>query len=102
MLARTLRGRTVLSADSDGHHVPEVGLLHFDRAGQPVPARPQLHRSQPVQHLPGRRVRADLEEPLKAEHRNAVRLGSEHPADGGRRRNVSTYYGQRPTEFNGL
>ena len=40
-------------------------LVHLDAAGQPAPPRPDQHRPQPVQHRPRRRVRADLQRPLK-------------------------------------
>ena len=60
----------------------DEGLIHLDRAGQPVPARAHQHRAQPVQHRPRRRVRADLQRPLQAQRRDAVLSRSEHPAGG--------------------
>ena len=39
----------------------DEGLVHLGRAGQPVPARSDKDRAQPVQHRPCRRVRANLQ-----------------------------------------
>ena len=57
-------------------------LVHLDDPGQPVPARPDQHRPQPVQHRPRGRVGADLQRPLQALRRDAVLLRGEQPAGG--------------------
>src|SRR5712691_3019880 len=57
-------------------------LIHLHDPGQPVPARPDQHRPQPVQHRPRGRVRADLQRPLQALRRDAVLLCCEQPARG--------------------
>ena len=51
-------------------------------AGQQVPARPDQHRPEPVQHRPRGRVRADLQGPLQAQRRDPVLLRGKHPARG--------------------
>ena len=51
---------------SPGSSPPMIGLVHLDGPGQPVPARADQHRPQPVQHRPRRRVRADLQRALQA------------------------------------
>ena len=58
----------------------DVGLVHLHRPGQPLPARADQHRPQPVQHRPRRLVRADLQRPLQAQRRDPVLLGGEQPA----------------------
>ena len=58
----------------------DVGFVHLDCAGQPVPAQAHQHRTQPVQHRPRRLVRADLQRPLQAQRRDPVLLRREHPA----------------------
>ena len=55
-------------------------LVHLHRAGQPVPARPHQRRPQPVQHRPGRLVRADLQRPLQILGGDPVLGGGEQPA----------------------
>jgi hypothetical protein len=52
-LARPPRKPGFLAADA--------GLVHLDRACQPVPARAYQHCAEPVQHRPRGRVRADLQ-----------------------------------------
>jgi hypothetical protein len=56
----------------------DVGLIHLDRARQPVPARTHQDRAQPVQHRPRRGTGADLELTLEAQSRDPVLLCSEH------------------------
>ena len=55
-------------------------LIDLHHAGQPVPARADQYRPQPVQHRPRGLVGADLQRPLQAQRRDPVLLRGEHPA----------------------
>jgi hypothetical protein len=60
----------------------DVRLIHFDDPGQPLAVGPLKCRSQPVQHRPGRLVRADLQGPLQALRRDPVFTRGEQPHRG--------------------
>ena len=71
----------VLPAAAQPRLLPaDVGLIHLDHPGQPVPARAHQHLPQPVQHRPRRLVRADLQRPLQVLSGDPVLGRGEQPA----------------------
>lgn len=55
--------------------VGDVGFIHLNRPGQPVPARTHQHRTHPMQHGPGGLVGTDLHRPLHAQRRYVGNTG---------------------------
>lgn len=57
----------------------DIGFIDLHATGEQFPVRPDQHGTQPVQHRPSRRIRADLKGALQAQRRDTILSGGELP-----------------------